>query len=37
MAWILDRRCLQAQQERKSKSKGMIRKEYPDTRGYYEY
>ena len=37
MAWILDRRCLQAQQERKSKSKGMIKKEYPDTRGYYEY
>ena len=26
-----------SRQERKSKSKGMIKKEYPDTRGYYEY
>jgi hypothetical protein len=37
MTWILDRRCLEAQSEKKSKSKGMIKKEYPDTRGYYEY
>ena len=37
MTWILDRRCLQAQSEKHVKTKGMIRKEHPDTRGHYEY
>jgi hypothetical protein len=36
MTWILDRRCLAAQKEKHVKTKGMIKKEYPDTRGYYE-
>jgi hypothetical protein len=36
MAWILDRRCLASQKEKHVKTKGMIRKEYPDTRGHYE-
>ena len=36
LTWILDRRCLVAQQEKKSKTRGMIKTDYPDTRGYYE-
>jgi hypothetical protein len=36
LKWIYDRRCIQAQSEKHVKSKGMIRKEYPDTRGHYE-
>ena len=36
LTWILDRRCLVAQKEKKSKTRGMIKNQYPDTRGYYE-
>ena len=37
LKWIYDRRCIQAQSEKHVKTKGMIKKEYPDTRGHYEY
>ena len=37
LKWIYDRRCIQAQREKHVKTKGMIKKEYPDTRGHYEY
>ena len=37
LKWIYDRRCIQAQSEKHVKTKGMINKELPDTRGYYEY
>jgi hypothetical protein len=33
MEWILDRR---ADSDKKEKSRNMIKKEYPDTRGHYE-
>jgi len=35
--WIYDRRGENDAKERQVKSKNMIRNEYPDTRGYYEY
>ena len=36
MEWILDRRCIEAQKAKHVKTKGMIKKDYPDTRGHYE-
>ena len=40
MEWILDRRTPEARKEKNpmsmAKSKNMIRKDYPDTRGHYE-
>ncbi len=41
MEWILDRRTPEARREMNpmgmARSKNMIRKDYPDTRGHYEY
>jgi hypothetical protein len=34
MEWILDRR---ADSDKKERSRNMIKKDYPDTRGHYEY
>ena len=36
MQWIIDRRDNQTRKENNPKSRNMIRKEYPDLRGYYE-
>jgi hypothetical protein len=36
LTWILDRRCDASKKDTQVKSKNMIKKEYPDTRGYYE-
>jgi hypothetical protein len=37
MEWILDRRCDASKKDTQVKSKNMIRTDYPDTRGHYEY
>jgi len=39
MEWILDRRTPEAKRENNpnAKSRNMIKIDYPDTRGYYEY
>ena len=39
MEWILDRRTPEAKREGNphAKSRNMIKTDYPDTRGYYEY
>lgn len=39
MQWILDRRTPEAKREGNphAKSRNMIKTDYPDTRGYYEY
>jgi hypothetical protein len=37
MNWILDRRCEASKKDTQVKSKNMIRNDYPDTRGHYEY
>jgi len=37
LTWIIDRRCVVSQKEKKIKSKTTTRKDWPDTRGYYEY
>jgi hypothetical protein len=37
MTWILDRRCDTSKKESQVKSKNMIKNDYPDTRGHYEY
>jgi hypothetical protein len=37
MEWILDRRCDASKKDTQVKSKNMIKTDYPDTRGYYEY
>jgi hypothetical protein len=36
LEWILDRRCDNSKKDTQVKSKNMIKKEYPDTRGHYE-
>jgi hypothetical protein len=36
MHWILDRRDIETLKENKPKTVSMTKKEYPDTRGYYE-
>ena len=35
--WINDRRTNEAKRERSAKTRNRIRKEFPDTRGHYEY
>ena len=35
--WIWDRRDEETLKENKSKTRSMTKKDYPDTRGYYEY
>ena len=37
MTWILDRRTLEAKREIQPKTRNMTKKDYPDTRGHYEY
>lgn len=37
LAWIYDRRDNESKKETQVKSRNRTRKEYPDTRGYYEY
>ena len=37
MAWILDRRDVDSKKHRVVKTRNRIRKEFPDTRGHYEY
>jgi hypothetical protein len=37
MTWILDRRSDDVKKDTQVKSKNMIKTDYPDTRGYYEY
>ena len=36
MEWIFDRKVPRARKDNNLKTKNMIRKEYPDTRGHYE-
>ena len=35
--WINDRRSAEAKREKGAKTRNRIRKEFPDTRGHYEY
>ena len=37
MKWINDRRDLETKNEKVARSKKVIQKDYPDTRGHYEY
>jgi len=37
MDWINDRRSAEALREKKVKSRNTTRKDFPDTRGHYEY
>jgi hypothetical protein len=37
MKWIWDRRDDETKNANKSKSRNIIKKDYPDTRGHYEY
>jgi hypothetical protein len=36
LAWIYDRRCETSKKEKSSKSRSVIKREFPDTRGWYE-
>lgn len=37
MKWIWDRRDLETAKEKQAKSRNVIKKDTPDTRGHYEY
>jgi hypothetical protein len=37
LEWINDRRSTEAKKEMSARSRNVIRTEYPDTRGHYEY
>lgn len=37
MKWIWDRRDAETKSKRVARSKNVIKKDYPDTRGHYEY
>jgi hypothetical protein len=37
MKWIWDRRDKETKDAKQSKSRNVIKKEFPDTRGHYEY
>jgi hypothetical protein len=37
LKWILDRRDKETKDAKQSKSRNVIKKEFPDTRGHYEY
>jgi hypothetical protein len=37
MKWINDRRDMETKNEKVARSKKVIQKDFPDTRGHYEY